>query len=88
MIPLRRDDLSDIHFPIAAQKVFTCTEAARCAPERSPAARDAPLAPGAARLYALPASRTVAAFRAILQHGRPRIIFPPSGLIRNARKDG
>jgi hypothetical protein len=33
IIPLRRDDLSDIHFPIAAQKVFPCTEAARCAPE-------------------------------------------------------
>ncbi len=25
--------LNDIHFPIAAQKVFTCTEAASCAPE-------------------------------------------------------
>jgi len=29
----RCDDLSDI--PTAAQKVFACTEAARCAPERS-----------------------------------------------------
>ena len=33
------DDLDYIHFLIAAQKVFTCTEAARCAPEgeRTPA---------------------------------------------------
>lgn len=33
------DDLDYIHFLIAAQKVFTCTEAARCQPqrERSPA---------------------------------------------------
>ncbi len=33
MTSLRRDDLNDIHFPTATQKVFTCTEAASCAPE-------------------------------------------------------
>jgi putative transposase len=39
MNPPRWDDLDSIHFLIAAQKVFTCTEAARCAPEeeRAPA---------------------------------------------------
>ena len=39
MNPPRCDDLDYIHFLIAAQKVFTCTEAARCAPEgeRTPA---------------------------------------------------
>ena len=33
MNPPRCDDLDYIHFLTAAQKVFTCTEAARCAPE-------------------------------------------------------
>ena len=33
MNPPKCDDLDHIHFLIAAQKVFTCTEAARCAPE-------------------------------------------------------
>jgi hypothetical protein len=33
MNPPRWDDLDSIHFLIAAQKVFTCTEAARWAPE-------------------------------------------------------
>jgi len=33
MTVLKRDDPNDTHFPIAAQKVFTCTEAAKCAPE-------------------------------------------------------
>jgi len=39
MNPPQWDDLDYIHFLIAAQKVFTCTEAARCAPEeeRAPA---------------------------------------------------
>jgi hypothetical protein len=39
MNPPKWDDLDYIHFLIAAQKVFTCTEAARCAPEgeRAPA---------------------------------------------------
>jgi hypothetical protein len=39
MNPRRCDDLDYIHFLIAVQKVFTCTEAARCAPEgeRAPA---------------------------------------------------
>ena len=39
MNPAQCDDLDYIHFLIAAQKVFTCTEAARCAPEgeRTPA---------------------------------------------------
>jgi putative transposase len=39
MNPPRWDDLDYIHFLIAAQKVFTGTEAARCAPEgeRAPA---------------------------------------------------
>jgi putative transposase len=39
MNPPRCDDLDYIHFLIAVQKVFTCTEAARCAPEgeRAPA---------------------------------------------------
>jgi putative transposase len=33
MHPPKCDDLDYIHFLFAAQKVFTCTEAARCAPE-------------------------------------------------------
>jgi hypothetical protein len=33
MNPPKCDDLDDIHFLMAAQKVFTCTEAARCQPE-------------------------------------------------------
>ena len=33
MNPLKCDDLDYIHFLTAAQKFFTCTEAARCAPE-------------------------------------------------------
>jgi len=33
MNPPKCDDLDYIHFLIAAQKFFTCTEAARCAPE-------------------------------------------------------
>ena len=33
MNPRRCDDLDYIHFLIAAQRVFTCTEAARCQPE-------------------------------------------------------
>jgi len=33
MNPPKCDDLDDIHFLIAAQKFFTCTEAARCQPE-------------------------------------------------------
>jgi putative transposase len=39
MNPPRWDDLDSIRFRIAAQKVFTGTEAARCAPEgeRAPA---------------------------------------------------
>ena len=39
MNPPKWDDLDSIHFLIAAQKVFTGTEAARCAPEeeRAPA---------------------------------------------------
>jgi putative transposase len=39
MNPPRWDDLDSIHFRIAAQKGFTGTEAARCAPEeeRAPA---------------------------------------------------
>jgi putative transposase len=39
MNPPQWDDLDSIHFLIAAQKVFTCTEAARWAPEgeRAPA---------------------------------------------------
>ena len=39
MNPPKCDDLDYIHFLIAAQRVFTCTEAARCQPEsaRSPA---------------------------------------------------
>jgi len=42
MNPPKCDDLDHIHFLIAAQKVFTCTEAARCAPEGAhPPAHDA-----------------------------------------------
>ncbi|MFS8839594.1 transposase [Synechococcus sp. R6-5] len=42
MNPPKCDDLDYIHFLIAAQKVFTCTEAARCAPEGAhPPAHDA-----------------------------------------------
>lgn len=38
----KADDLDYIHFLIAAQKVFTCTEAARCQPENlDPPAHDA-----------------------------------------------
>lgn len=37
MNPPRCDDLDYIHFLIAAQKVFTCTEASRCQPEREDA---------------------------------------------------
>ncbi len=33
MNPAKRHDLAYIHFLIAAQKTFTCTEAARCQPE-------------------------------------------------------
>ena len=33
MNPPKCDDLNHVHFLIAAQKVFTRTEAARCAPE-------------------------------------------------------
>jgi len=33
MNPPKCDDLDYIHFLIAAQKTFTCTEAARCQPE-------------------------------------------------------
>jgi len=33
MNPPKCDDLDYIHFLIAAQRVFTCTEAARCQPE-------------------------------------------------------
>lgn len=35
--PCRCDDLDYIHFLIAAQRVFTCTEAARCQPKGSDA---------------------------------------------------
>ena len=42
MNPPRCDDLDHVHFLTAAQKVFTCTEAARCAPEGAhPPAHDA-----------------------------------------------
>jgi hypothetical protein len=37
MNPPKCDDLDYIHFLIVAQKVFTCTEAARCQPEREKA---------------------------------------------------
>jgi hypothetical protein len=37
MNPPKCDDLDYIHFLIAAQKVFTCTEAARCQPESTEA---------------------------------------------------
>jgi putative transposase len=33
MNPPKADELDYIHFLIAAQKVFTCTEAARCQPK-------------------------------------------------------
>jgi hypothetical protein len=32
--PPKCDDLDYLYFLIVAQKVFTCTEAARCQPER------------------------------------------------------
>ncbi len=35
MNPPKCDDLDYIHFLIAAQRVFTCTEAARCSPEEN-----------------------------------------------------
>lgn len=42
MNPPKCDDLDYIHFLIAAQRVFTCTEAARCSPEENnPPAHDA-----------------------------------------------
>jgi hypothetical protein len=43
MNPPRCDDLDYIQFLIAAQKVFTCTEAAQCQPEgeHPPPAHDA-----------------------------------------------
>lgn len=41
MNPPKCDDLDYIHFLIAAQKVFTCTEAARCQPEGRAPAHDA-----------------------------------------------
>jgi hypothetical protein len=65
----RCDDLSDI--PTAAQKVFTCTEAARCAPERSRSADSlvcrflpvtpvrAHLAPGTQPISSMPVQRDV-----------------------------
>ncbi len=34
MNPPKCNDLDYIHFPTAAQRVFTCTEAVRCQPER------------------------------------------------------
>jgi putative transposase len=34
MNPPKADELDYVHFLIAAQKVFTCTEAARSAPEK------------------------------------------------------
>ncbi len=37
MNPPKCDDLDYLHFIIAAQKVFTCTEASRCQPEREDA---------------------------------------------------
>ncbi|MCD6506571.1 IS701 family transposase, partial [Candidatus Poribacteria bacterium] len=33
MNPPKCDDLDYIHFLIATQRVFTCTEAARCQPQ-------------------------------------------------------
>jgi hypothetical protein len=41
MNPPKCDELDYIHFLIAAQKVFTCTEAARCQPEGKGPAHDA-----------------------------------------------
>ena len=42
MNPPKADELDYIHFLIAAQKVFTCTEAARCQPNHlDPPAHDA-----------------------------------------------
>jgi hypothetical protein len=42
MNPPKADELDYIHFLIAAQKVFTCTEAARCQPNHlNPPAHDA-----------------------------------------------
>src|SRR5215211_2523882 len=42
MNPPKADELDYVHFLIAAQKVFTCTEAARSAPEKlDPPAHDA-----------------------------------------------
>jgi hypothetical protein len=41
MNPPKCDELDYIHFLIAAQKVFTCTEAARCQPEGRAPAHDA-----------------------------------------------
>ncbi|GFP20552.1 hypothetical protein HKBW3S03_02055, partial [Candidatus Hakubella thermalkaliphila] len=41
MNPLKCDDLDYIHFLIVSQKVFTCTEAARCQPEGKAPAHDA-----------------------------------------------
>ncbi len=38
MNPPKCDDLDYIHFLIASQRVFTCTEAARCQPDTQPAA--------------------------------------------------
>ncbi len=35
MSPPKYNDLDDIHFLIAAQKTFTCTETVRCQPESS-----------------------------------------------------
>lgn len=41
MNPPKCDELDYIHFLIAAQKTFTCTEAARCQPEDEGSAHDA-----------------------------------------------
>jgi hypothetical protein len=41
MNPPKCDELDYIHFLIATQKVFTCTEAARCQPEGKAPAHDA-----------------------------------------------
>mgnify|MGYP007135842249 CR=1 FL=1 len=52
MNPPKRDVLDYIHFPIAAQRIFTCTEAARCQPERGPGPGPRCLSPPAAKTAA------------------------------------
>ena len=87
MNPPQCDDLDYIHFLIAAQRVFTCTEAARCQPQ----AEDAPAHDAFTRLLQRQPFNTEALGRQVNSDDRnviSSVDIPPEGRVVHLRGFG